>query len=152
MNSQYYCYVGDIKKLIFNGWKFQKLYARNYKTYRKNGIIMYVVSKMRLEFDNVSGEYQKDLVAFILEHLNEPESFWIEPSVFFNDIMFPTWVIQKGKIITKIQSILNKRDWHLAWEKDHNIPYLEDGEPIRLKWIQAIKELVELGGIELRQF
>ena len=152
IENHYYCYVGDVKKLIPNGWTFQKLYARNYKTYRKNGIIMYVVSKMCLEIDNIKGKYHKTLIEFILEHLNEPESFWVEPSTFFPGTMLPAWVIQKGEIMTKRQSIINKRDWHLAWEKNNNIQYLEDGEPIRLKWIQTIKELVELGGVELKKF
>jgi len=148
---KYYCYTGDIKKLKPHGWTFQKLYARNYKTYHKDGIIMYVASKMCIEFDNIMTQCQPKVIEFILEHLNEPDTFWLEPSIFFPETRFPAWVIQEGIIIPKRQAMINKSNWHLAWEKDNNIEYLEDGERIRFKWVEAINELVELGGVELRK-
>jgi hypothetical protein len=142
-----YCYTGDVKKLIPNGWIFQKLFARNYKTYRKDGIIMYVISKMCLEPDNIKQEYQPKLIEFILENIDEPDSFWQEKYVFGH---VASWVIQKGKIIKRCQAVKNKTKWYLQWEKDNNIPYLEDGERIRIKWVYAIKELMNIGGVELK--
>jgi len=148
---QYYCYIGHRKKLKPNGWTFQKLYARNYHTYYKDGIIMYVVSKMCIELDNIKAKHQRKVIKFILENINKPDLFWQEKSAFFKDTLFPSWVIQNGEITSKHQSIINKRDWHLAWEIDNNIEYLEDGIPIRFAWVNAIKELIELGGVELKE-
>jgi hypothetical protein len=144
-----YRYTGDIKKLKPNGWTFQKLYARNYKSYRKNGIWMFVISKMRLEIDNIKTSDQGKVVKFILDNMNQPDSFWQETSPFFEDTLFPSWAIQKGEVMSRKQANKNKRDWFLAFEKDESIPYLEDGEPIRFKWVQTIKELIELGGIDI---
>lgn len=146
-----YRYTGEIKKLKPNGWTFQKLYARNYKTYRKNGIWMYVISKMVLEIDNIKNKDQVTVVKFILRNLDKPYSFWQQPSPhpLFKNTLFPSWAIQSGRIMTRLQANLNKRNWFLRFEKDNDIPYLEDGEYIRLKWVETIKELVELGGVEL---
>ena len=143
----FYCYTGDIKKLIPNGWTFQKLYARNYKTYRKDGIIMYVISKMCLEFDNIRSKYQSKVVEFMLENIDKPDSFWQTEGIYG---MLAAWTIQDGAIISRQEAFRNKAEWHKAWEKDNNIPYLEDGERIRIKWVNAIKELLKLGNIELR--
>jgi hypothetical protein len=148
---QYYCYIGDRKKLKPNGWEFQKLYARNYHTYHKDGIIMYVVSKMCLELDNIKVKYQRKVIEFILKNIDKPDSFWQEKSFFFKDTMVSSWIIQDGEIMSRGQALINKRDWHLAWEKDNNIPYLEDGVFITIEWVKIIKELIELGGVELRE-
>lgn len=147
-----YCYTGDVKKLVPNGWTFQKLYARNYKTYRKDGIIMYVVSKMCLEFDNIKSFHQPKVVEFILKNLEQPQSFWVSPShiPIFNNNLFPSWVIQECKIIDRRHAVRNKAEWHLKWEKDNDIPYLEDGERIKFQWVQIIKELKRIGDIKLR--
>lgn len=146
--TEYYCYTGDIKNLKPNGWIFQKLYARNYKTYRKDGIIMYVISKMCLEIDNVRSQDQTKVVEFILENIDKPESFWSDEGMYGGKIA--SWVIQEGKIINRREAVKNKAEWYKKWEEDNDIPYLEDGERIRSKWINAIRELKELGNIELK--
>lgn len=145
----FYRYTGDIKNLKPNLWTFQKLYANNYKSYRKNGIWMFVASKMRLEIDNIKSIDQVKVVGFILENMDKSDSFWQEPSTFFPSSMIPIWVVQCGKIIPRIQAIKNKADWYRKFEKDSTIPYLEDGEFIRLKWVKTIKELDTLGGVSL---
>jgi len=145
-----YCYTGDIKKLKPNGWIFQKLYARNYKTYRKDNIIMYVVSNMRIEIDNIKAKYQPKVIEFIIDNIDKPDSFWQSKSEIpiFKDTLFANWVLQDGEIITRKQANINKRDWHLAWEKDNDIEYLEDGTRLGIELINSIKELIKLGGVE----
>jgi hypothetical protein len=102
-----------------------------------------------LEIDNIKTKDQSKVVGFILDNMDQPGLFWQEPSTFFTNTLFPKWVVQSGEIMTRRQANRNKRDWHLKFDKDKNIPYLEDGEPIRFKWVQTIKELVELGGVDV---
>ena len=116
--------MGDVKKLIPAGWKFQKLYANNYKSYHKDNIFMFVVSSMAIEITNVRSEHWTTLVGFILDHKDEPESFWQSySSSFFKDTPFANWVLQNGKVITDHNAITNKFKWMDDWRKDETIEY-----------------------------
>ncbi len=101
-----YVYNGDVKLLKNIDNKFQKLYARNYKSYSKNNIIMYVISKMALEFNNVNYKSQATFIDFILKNQNQPKEFWVKDIDYggkhglFKD--FPIWYItKKGNIVHK---------------------------------------------------
>jgi len=142
----FYCYDGDIKKLIPAGWLFQKLYASNYKSYRKGDIYLFVVTKMAIEISNVKAEYQVALIDFILDHKNEPESFWhsTRENSFFKDSLFANWILQDGVVISDIEAMKKKAEWFRDYEKDDSIPYLEDGYRIEYELVEAILELNEL--------
>lgn len=142
-----YCYTGDIKKLIPNGWKFQMLYASNYKSYHKNDIFMFVITKMALEISNLNFENQVMLIDFIINNFDKPRDFWITQGVLRE---VPAYVIQSNKLITWREAISNKAEWHRKFDKDENIEYLEDGFYIKYRLIEDIKQLVEIGGLEIR--
>jgi hypothetical protein len=142
-----YCYDGDVKKLIPAGWKFQKLYASNYKSYSKNNIIMFVVGGMVIEIDNIDHKYQADLIDFILDHKDEDESFWHSKrdNSFFKDTFFANWVVQNGVVLHHTEATYNKIKWYNALENNEDVPYLEDGYPIRYDFVKTILELDSLG-------
>jgi len=144
-----YCYTDDVKKLIPSGWKFQKLYASNYKTYKKGEVIMFVRGGMIIEIDNVSHEVQADLIDFILNHKDEPESFWhsTRKHSFFKDSLFANWVIQNDKIMSDREAMDNKMKWYKEVEKGNNPEYLSDGHRITYELVQTILELNNLGDI-----
>jgi hypothetical protein len=146
-----YCYKGDVKKLIPNGWKFQKLFASNYKSYRKNGIYMFVVSRMCLEINELKYTLQPLAIKFILDNIDKPFDFWESKSrlAIFGDSTFPNWALQSGKIITAKAAVTNKVKHLLAWEKDNTIEYLEDGFRIDYNLVSTIKNLTEMGDIIL---
>ena len=73
-----YAYTGDVKLLKTIGCKFQKLFAANYKTYQRDDIFMFVVSGMVLEFHRVQPANQAGLVKFVLDNLDQPETFWYD--------------------------------------------------------------------------
>jgi len=109
---------------------------------------MYVISKMCLEFNNIKLKYQPKVVGFILDNIDKPYSFWREEFMYGH---ISAWVLQEGQLMSRKQAHINKRDWYLEWEKNNDIPYLEDGERIRFKWVRTIKELLEFGDIELKE-
>lgn len=148
---KYYCYVGDIKKLIPAGFTFQKLYASNYKAYHKDNIFMFVVSKMILEISNVRSEHQTALIGFILKHKDKPESFWHSKreNSFFKDTLFANWVLQDGVIMTECDVIKIKVEWFKEFEKCETIDCLEDGFQIRYELVKDVLKLNEIGGVEL---
>lgn len=148
-----YCYTGDIKKLIPAGWIFQKLYASNYKTYRKNKFIMYVTTKMCIEIVNIDYDNQVAVIKFILDNIDKPKSFWeAKPSIvhpLFKNSTFPNWVIQDGVIYSRKEAVKNKAKWYKKFEEDESIEYLEDGERISYQMVLDIIELKKLGNVEL---
>ena len=147
-----YHFTGDIKKLIPNGWTFQKLYANNYKTYNKNDIIMFVISKMLIEITNVEQKYQANIIKFILDNKNKPNSFWQSKSknnILFGDTLFSNWVLQSGIIMRDIEAIKNKVQWLCEFQKDNSITYLEDGYKINFNLVQDIIQLDSIKPLEL---
>ena len=152
---KYYCYTGDIKKLIPNGWIFQKLYARNYKTYRKGKIIMFVISKMAIEITNLDEDAHILLIKFILDNKNKPESFWQSKSSvdipLFKNSKFPCWVVQKGEVMSRQQAVANKSRWFKAYESNESIGYLEDGFRIRYSLVKDILELNKTSKLVLQK-
>jgi len=101
-----YAFTGDIKLLKNIGYKFQKLYARNYKTYSNERIIMYVTSKMAVELDDVRANIRTPFIQFILDNKNKPKDFWLHDVTYgapFNETFtdMSTWVITPlGNIMT----------------------------------------------------
>ena len=152
-----YRYTGDIKKLIPSGWKFQKLYANDYKTYTKDDIIMFVVSKMVLEISNIknrTGE-QKALIDFILLNKDQPDSFWESPYTspamikLFGHGTRPNFVVHTGKVRTYEEVMRMKAEFFKEYDKDESTPYVPDGVLIDLELVKSIIELDNLGGLEL---
>lgn len=71
-----YKFVGKRKKLIPNGWKFHKLYARNYQCYNKNDIWLFVINKMIVEINNIPMNDQHKVISFILDNSDKGNDFW----------------------------------------------------------------------------
>lgn len=123
-----YAFGGDVKELKKIGYKFQKAYAKNYKTYCKDDIIMYVVSKMAIEITNLDDELQKTLIGFILENKEKEKSFWVEDRVIDLKVPLPykdapLWAMSKfGKI-------MSMKDWY-----EGSIAFMK-------KWSKTIDEL-----------
>ena len=55
-------FCGEYKKLKHMGYKFQKLYANNYKTYRKDNILIWVMDN-----DVQIGSLSAKLSGYIIE-------------------------------------------------------------------------------------
>ena len=77
-----YAYTGDVKLLKDIGYTFQKLFARNYKSYHKEDIFMFVISKMILEIENLKRIHQVRVIDFILANRDKPKSFWVSDRVY----------------------------------------------------------------------
>lgn len=59
-------YTGDWKSLLPSGWRFQKLYAKNYRAYMKDDMIIWQAGR---EFRiDIYGDYTSVLVKHIMEH------------------------------------------------------------------------------------
>lgn len=139
---QCYRYLGDIKKLIPAGYRFQKLFARDYKSYCKGPIIMFVISKMELEIDNLPHADQKMTIDFILENKDKPEDFWQVPSTYtaiFGDGKFAVWSVIDGVIYNKETKYATK---------DEDIMF-RDGFRIDYSFVLQVLELLALGGLGL---
>lgn len=147
-----YCYTGDIKALIPAGWKFQKLYASNYKTYQKDDAIMYVVSKMAIEIDWMSPEEQVTVIDFILKNRDKSEDFWQSFSdiPMFKTTKFANWCIMEGEIITDREALDRHFKFIDEFRKDKTIPYVKEGKRIEWKLVQLVLDLDAIGGIELK--
>jgi len=77
-----YRYTGDIKLLKTIGYRFQKLYASNYKTYIKDHMFMFVIEDMILEYSGLDDEFQKTVIDFILKNKDKDENFWLKSGKF----------------------------------------------------------------------
>lgn len=97
-----YAYTGDVKLLKGIGYTFQKLYARNYKSYHKDDNFMFVASKMVLEIGNVKAKHQVAYIGFILANKDKPKEFWVSdrvyPTMTFTD-MANYHLTQYGNIV-----------------------------------------------------
>ena len=146
-----YSYIGDIKKLIPNGWKFQKLYARNYKAYHKGDIYMFVISNMVLEINWAQGKDQVTIINFILDNKNKPEEFWQSLSniPMFKDTKFANWCIMDGKIITDKEASKREIDFIMTFNKDNTIPYVKEGKHIEYELVKSIVRLTKIGSVKL---
>ena len=71
-----YAYTGDVKRLIPMGYTFQKLFAGNHRAYHNDDLFMYVICKMVLEITNVEHKNQAALVGFIIDNIDQPDTFW----------------------------------------------------------------------------
>jgi len=98
---EFFRYTGDVKKLKSLGYTFQKLYARNYISYHKDEIFMFKTNKMILEIGNLDPQYQSLAIQFILDHKDEPETFWWYKSRIFKNTLMPVWSLIDGKIYNK---------------------------------------------------
>ncbi len=85
----YYAFTGDVKDLKTIGYTFQKLYARNYKTYSKDRLIMYVTSKMILELNDVKSKNRTKFIEFILKNKTQPKEFWVQDEDITINPKFP---------------------------------------------------------------
>jgi len=152
-SKKYYCYTGDVKKLIPNGWRFQKLYASNYKAYHKDSIFMFVISKMAVEISDLKARYQAMLIDFILENKDKDESFWhsVRSGFPFKGVLFDNWVIQNGTLLHHTEATRNKMKWYDEFKKDNTIKYLEDGYCIGFSMVTDILNLHYLGGLTLKE-
>ena len=148
-----YCFTGDVKTLIPAGWKFQKLYARNYKSYRKCGVFMFVVSKMILEIDWAQGNDQITIIDFILKNKDKSEDFWqsFSDMPIFKTTKFANWCIMDGEIITAKEASSRYVDYMVAFSKDDTIPYTKEGKRIEWELVQLVLDLVEIGGIKIKE-
>jgi hypothetical protein len=110
---------------------------------------MFVRGGMILEIDNIDHEIQSGLIDFILDHKDEPESFWhsTRKHSFFKDSLFANWVIQNGKIMSYREALDNKMKWYKEVEKGNDPEYLSDGHNITYELVQTILELNEFGGL-----
>lgn len=59
-------YTGDLKSLLPSGWRFQKLYAKNYRAYMKDDMLIWQAGR-EFKIDGY-GEYTSVLVAHIMKH------------------------------------------------------------------------------------
>ena len=141
-----YRYIGDIKKLIPNGWVFHKLFANNYKVYNKNNIWMYVISKMRIEIDNITSN--EIVIDFILENKSKPDSFWTNNNynTLLGNYTTPLWTLFEGKIISTKELREKKREMRKK-ENPDSCPITLVSFEIFLPLVNTILELQNLGGI-----
>jgi hypothetical protein len=101
-----YAFTGDVKKLIPHGFKFQKLYASNYKAYHQDNLFMYVSTKMVLEITNVEHKHQAVLIGFILENKDQPDSFWEQ------DRSMGKWTMMENQyVMTQFGNVVDNRAW-----------------------------------------
>lgn len=142
-----YAYTGDVKKLKPNGWTFQKLYARNYKTYHNGNIIMYVVSKMVLEIDNVSRFHQEALIDFILEHGDKPKSFWYEEKRWLKGAtrLVPKYVLSNVGVVRDRDT--HQDLWVSANKEFWNLDLTDDKDKERVEEVLERKYKTE-GGLD----
>jgi hypothetical protein len=108
-----YKYTNTVENLKKIGFKFQKLFAKNYHTYTKNDIIMYKVSDMEIEIDNIYRNVQSKIIDFILENKNNLTIFIrISDLDELGETKMPNYYFNKvtGKIIdnNKRIKIINK--------------------------------------------
>lgn len=59
-------YIGDLKSLLPSGWRFQKLYLKNYRAYMKDDMIIWQAGR-EFKIDDY-GEYTSVLIKYIMEH------------------------------------------------------------------------------------
>lgn len=175
-----YVFTGDIKKLKDIGYKFQKLYAKNYKTYSKEKIIMYVVDKMAIEINNMD-EHTNVLIKYILDNKNKSKSFWVEDTILntnppmpyndrplqvitaFGNIISSSEYLKNHKIYMKdLGKICNKRDAKFFGkiseeEAERQFIELDKGEfsresfRIKINLVNQIIELDNLHPLEIKE-
>ena len=141
-----YRYSGDVKKLIPNGWEFHKLYANNYKVYNKENIWMFVISKMRIEIDNiVSNEI---VIDFILENKSKPDNFWTNNNynTLLGNYTTPLWTMFEEKILST-KEMRDKRQEMRKEENSDSCPITLISFEVFLPLVNTILELQNLGGI-----
>lgn len=178
---KYYAYTGDIKELKKLGYEFQKLYARNYKTYSKDNITMYVTSKMILEISYVEAKLRTKYIDFILANKDKPKEFWVRDEdltmnpakpVFFKDA--PIWFItnhgsvmrsddfydkqvpitqQKHQLISNVRSgVISKEQYDIKNDKLKEDEFYWDPVTFSLKNVNQIIELDSLHPLELKVY
>ena len=79
---QVYAYTGDVKFLKDIGYKFQKLYAKNHKTYIKDKLFLFVIEGMIIEYSRLDLDIQKVVIDFILKNKDKNEEFWMSQGRF----------------------------------------------------------------------
>lgn len=148
-----YRFTGDVKKLIPLGYKFQKLYASNYRSYTKGKIIMFVTSKMILVIDGVKPEDQSTLIKFILDNASQPDTFWQYQITFelLSSSIFANWRLQDGIVVSKEAATAKKIAYYSRFELDENTPYQEDGLHIDFKLVTTILELNEIYPLQIME-
>ena len=79
---QLYAYTGELTLLKGIGYRFQKLYAKNHKTYIKDKMFLFVIEGMVLEYSRIDDEIQKITIDFILKNKDENKDFWMSQGKF----------------------------------------------------------------------
>jgi hypothetical protein len=135
-----YRYTGSIAALIPHGYKFHKLYARNYRAYNKGPIWMFPISKMIIEIDNCNLQEHIIAVKFILDNLHKADRFFTYSITLplFGKTTMPRWLIIEGQLFTKKAA---RAKYGINSHFMHKFP-------IDLSLVQQIRELYLLGGIK----
>lgn len=179
---KYYAYTGDVKKLKALDYKFQKLYASNYKTYSKDRLIMYVTSKMILELDDVKSKNRTKFIEFILKNKHQPKEFWVRdedltmnpkhPIMYrdapiwfltqwgnimtsddFYDNRAPLWAKQSKLREDEEAGIISNEDVKNAYAKfREDEEFYFDASEFSLDLVKQIIELDNLHPLELREY
>jgi len=168
-----YCFTGKVGELKNIGYKFEKLYAANHKSYIKENIFMFVVSKMSIEIKNFEFDFQVELISFILKNKNKNKSFWVEnrvintnPPMPYQDA--PIWVMtrygniinhkeytkgradymQKFKKILDLGNSLTEKEMSEKLDKLDETEFAREGFMIKYTLVKQILELNELHPLE----
>lgn len=136
---QFYAYVGDVKKLKTIGYEFQKLYASNYKSYSKNKIIMFVISKMVIEISNQDSEARFKIIDFILKNKKQPKSFWAEDRIIDTTPPIP-YPDAPTMVMTGFGNIMPKKEYDIS-----RIAYMKE-----VKKILVLEEEKSLSDEEIK--
>lgn len=93
-------YTDSIQNLIELGYQKTFLYASNFVAYKKNRIILYEISDLIVEIENVAYKHQSIIIQFILDNKNQPPEFWerqcLHPAIKNSTV--PAWSLINGKI------------------------------------------------------
>jgi hypothetical protein len=100
-------YTGDFKSLIPSGWRFQKLYAKNYRAYMKDDMLIWQAGR-EFKIDHY-GEYTSVLISHVMEH--GVESLAYHDSLFGeNNVRY--WIILDRKNLKLIKyGSLERREY-----------------------------------------
>ena len=145
-----YRYSGDIKKLKGIGYKFHKLYGRNYKCYNKKDVWLFVKGGMFLENNQISHpDNWTKVIAFILKNLDMPDQFWYYnvKLPLFGDSKMSEFRLIDGIIYSNNVRQLKSREIYQSTGM-----LMKDGYGISPELVDQIKELHSTGELVLKEW
>lgn len=144
MEAHYYTgTIDDLKKL---GYKFHKLYARNYKAYNLGNIWLFVKGGFVVEFNSLEAEskYHFNLIQFILDNKDKSETFWYKMSEhpLLKGYKSPNFIMYQGEFYTEKEGLqkFGRDEWCFASKK----------MPVFFELVQQILALNEKGPFKIK--